>query len=97
MQICIYLPVHVNASALRRNHYGVQYSWFLEHDYVERMGGKGRRWCFIHAKQESTLIDEALLDFEAKKIKSDYMAGLTGRFFNVDSKSNYFRMCRCIV
>ena len=66
-----YQVVYVDESFLH-HHHGGQYSWFSENDYVERMSGKGRRWCFIHAMQENALIEEALLAFEAKKSKGDY-------------------------
>src|SRR2546430_989276 len=39
------------------HHHGGQYAWCSENDLVERMSGKGRRWCFMHAMQENTLIE----------------------------------------
>src|SRR5712671_4242310 len=54
------------------HHHGGQSSWFSENDFVERMSGKGRRWCFIHAMQENALIEGAFLAFEAKKGTGDY-------------------------
>src|SRR6266849_4223733 len=66
-----YQVVYVDESFLH-HHHGGQYSWFSEHDDVERMRGKGRRGCFMHAMQENALVDEALLAFEAKKSQGDY-------------------------
>jgi transposase len=66
-----YQVVYVDERFLH-HHHGGQYSWFAEQDDVERMSGKGRRWCFMHAMQEKALVDEALLAFEAKKSKGDY-------------------------
>jgi transposase len=66
-----YHVVYVDESFLH-HHHGGQYSWFSEHDFVERMSGKGRRWCFIHAMQENALIEGAFLAFEAKKGRGDY-------------------------
>ena len=56
------------------HHHGGQSSWFSENDFVERMSGKGRRWCFIHAMQENALLAETFLAFEAKHSKGDYHA-----------------------
>jgi transposase len=53
------------------HHHGGQYSWFSEHDVVERMSGKGRRGCFMHAMQENALLAGTLLAFEAKHSKGD--------------------------
>jgi len=66
-----YHVVYVDESFLH-HHHGGQYSWFSENDFVERMSGKGRRWCFIHAMQENALIEGAFLAFEAKKGTGDY-------------------------
>jgi transposase len=66
-----YQVVYVDESFLH-HHHGGQYSWFSAHDFVERMSGKGRRWCFIHAMQEDALIEGAFLAFEAKKSRGDY-------------------------
>ena len=63
--------VYLDESFLH-HHHGGQYSWFSENDFVERMSGKGRRWCFIHAMTEAALIEGAFLAFEAKKAKGDY-------------------------
>jgi hypothetical protein len=54
------------------HHHGGQYSWCSENDFVERMSGKGRRWCFIPAMQENALIEGAFLAFEAKQGQGDY-------------------------
>src|SRR5712691_13237191 len=62
--------VYVDESFLH-HHHGGQYSWFSEHDDVERMRGKGRRGGFMHAMQEHALVDEALLACEAKKSQGD--------------------------
>src|SRR5438874_4466717 len=56
------------------HHHGGQYSWCSENDLVERMSGKGRRWCFIHAMQENALIEGTFLAFEAKNGRGDYHA-----------------------
>jgi len=53
------------------HHHGGQSSWCSENDCVERMSGKGRRWCFMHAMQENTLIEGTFLAFEAKKGTGD--------------------------
>jgi len=68
-----YQVVYVDESFLH-HHHGGQYSWFSEHDFVERMSGKGRRWCFIHAMQENALLAGTFLAFEAKHSKGDYHA-----------------------
>src|SRR5712692_2838202 len=66
-----YQVVYVDESFLH-HHHGGQYAWFSDHDYVERLSGKGRRGCFMHAMQENALVDEALLAFEAQKSQGDY-------------------------
>src|SRR6266699_2811008 len=66
-----YDVVYLDESFLHHHHSG-QYSWFSEHDFVERMSGKGRRWCFMHAMQADALIEGAFLAFEAKKSRGDY-------------------------
>jgi len=53
------------------HHHGGQSSWCSENDFVERMSGKGRRWCFMHAMQENTLREGTFLAFEAKKGTGD--------------------------
>ncbi len=63
--------VYLDESFLH-HHYGAQFSWFLDGDFVERSTGKGRRWCFIHALMEKGLLNGALLIFEAKKSTGDY-------------------------
>lgn len=68
-----YQVVYLDESFLH-HHHGGQYSWFSEHDFVERMSGKGRRWCFIHAMQENALLAGTFLAFEAKHSKGDYHA-----------------------
>jgi len=65
--------VYVDESFLH-HHHGGQYSWFSDNDFVERMSGKGRRWCFIHAMQENALLAGTFLAFEAKHSKGDYHA-----------------------
>src|SRR3989449_9006981 len=75
-----YQVVYVDESFLHHPH-GGQYSWFSEHDYVERMSGKGRRWCCMHAMQEHALVDEALLACEAKKSKGEYHGQFDGEIF----------------
>lgn len=66
-----YRVVYVDESFLH-HHHGGQYSWFSENDFVERLSGKGRRWCFMHAMQENALIEGAFLTFESKKRRGDY-------------------------
>lgn len=68
-----YQVVYLDESFLH-HHHGGQYSWFSENDFVERMSGKGRRWCFIHAMQENALIEGTFLAFEAKNGRGDYHA-----------------------
>ena len=68
-----YQVVYLDESFLH-HHHGGQYSWFSENDFVERMSGKGRRWCFIHAMQENALLAGTFLAFEAKHSKGDYHA-----------------------
>ena len=65
-----YDVVYLDESFLH-HHHSRQYSWFSEHDFVERMSGKGRRWCFMHAMQENTLREGTFLAFEAKKGTGD--------------------------
>ncbi len=65
-----YRVVYVDESFLH-HHHGGQYSWFSENDFVERLSGKGRRWCFIHAMHENALIEGAFLTFESKKSRGD--------------------------
>ena len=66
---------------LLHHHHGGQYSWFSDNDFVERMSGKGRRWCFIHAMQENALLAETFLAFEAKHSKGDYHAQFDWNIF----------------
>lgn len=66
-----YNEIYLDESYLH-HHHGAQFSWFIETDFVERLSGKGRRWCFIHAMQQAGLIDGAWLIFEAKKGTGDY-------------------------
>ena len=66
-----YHLVYLDESFLH-HHYGAQFSWFSDGDFVERSAGKGRRWCFIHALMEEGLLKGTLLIFEAKKSKGDY-------------------------
>ena len=56
------------------HHHGGQYSWFSDNEFVERMSGKGRRWCFIHAMQQAGLLAGTFLAFEAKHGTGDYHA-----------------------
>ncbi len=55
----------------RHHHHGGQYAWFAEHDVVERLSGKGRRWCCMHAMQENALIEGAFRTCEAKQGRGD--------------------------
>jgi transposase len=66
-----YHLVYLDESFLH-HHYGAQFSWFSDGDFVERSVGKGRRWCFIHALMEEGLLNGALLIFEAKKSTGEY-------------------------
>ncbi len=50
-------------------------------DFVERMSGKGRRWCFMHAMQADALIEGAFLAFEAQKSRGDYHGQFDGEIF----------------
>jgi winged helix-turn-helix protein len=53
------------------HHHGGQSSWCSDNDFVERMSGKGRRWCFMHAMQENALLAETFLACEAKHSQGD--------------------------
>ena len=68
------------------HHHGGQYSWFSEHDFVERMSGKGRRWCFMHAMQENALLAETFLAFEAKHSQGDDHAQCDWDIFGLDHR-----------
>ena len=59
------------AESFLPHHYGAQFSWFSDGDFVERSAGKGRRWCFLHALMEEGLLVGALRMFEAKKSQGD--------------------------
>jgi len=56
------------------HHHGGQSAWCSEHDVVERMSGKGRRWCCIPALQANALRAGTLLAFEAKPSTGDDQA-----------------------
>jgi hypothetical protein len=75
-----YQVIYLDESFLH-HHHGGQYSWFSDHDFVERMSGKGRRWCFIHAMQQTGLLAGTLLAFEAKHGKGDYHTQFDGAMF----------------
>jgi transposase len=75
-----YQVIYLDESFLH-HHHGGQYSWFSENDFVERMSGKGRRWCFIHAMQKTGLLAGTFLAFEAKHGKGDYHAQFDGAMF----------------
>lgn len=66
-----YRLVYLDARFLH-HHYGSQFSWFSDRDFMERSPGKGRRWCFMHAIMEEGLLEDTLLIFEAKKSQGDY-------------------------
>src|SRR5216683_6991173 len=53
------------------HHHGGQYSWCSDNDVVERMSGKGRRGCFMHAMQENALLAGTFLACEAKHSTGD--------------------------
>jgi transposase len=72
-----YQVIYVDESFLH-HHHGGQYSWFSEHDFVERMSGKGRRGCFMHAMQNTGWLAGTFLAFEAKHGKGDDHAQLDG-------------------
>jgi transposase len=75
-----YQVIYLDESFLH-HHHGGQYSWFSENDFVERMSGKGRRWCFIHAMQQTGLLAGTLLAFEAKHGKGDDHTQFDGAMF----------------
>ena len=52
--------VYLDESFLH-HHYGSQFSWLSDGDFIERSAGKGRRWCFIHAMTEEGLLDGPVL------------------------------------
>ena len=62
--------IYVDESFLP-HHPGGQYSWFSDNDCVERMRGKGRRWCFMHAMQQTGLLAGTLLACETQHGKGD--------------------------
>jgi transposase len=67
-----YSLVYLDESFLHHYH-GQQFSWFEDDiDWIERPSGKGRRWCFIHAMQETGLLPNCFLIFEGKKRTEDY-------------------------
>jgi transposase len=66
-----YKVVYLDESFLH-HHHGAQFSWLTSGDFIERSLGKGRRWCFIHAVMEDSLVNNAFFIFEAKKAKADY-------------------------
>jgi len=68
-----YQVIYVDESLLH-HHHGGPYSWFSDHDFVERMRGQGRRWCCMHAMQNTGLLAGTFLAFEAKHGKGDYPA-----------------------
>src|SRR6266568_7837333 len=68
-----YQVIYLDESFLH-HHHGGQYSWFSDHDCVERMSGTGRRWCFMHAMQPAGLLAGTWLAFEAKHGTGDYPA-----------------------
>ena len=68
-----YKPIYID-ERIDHHYHGNQFSWFNESygDYLERPTGKGRRWCFISAMSEVSLITETRKIFEAKKSTGDY-------------------------
>jgi hypothetical protein len=60
-----YQGIYVDESFLH-HHHGGQYAWFSDNALVERMRGQGRRWCCIHAMQQTGLLAGTLLACEAK-------------------------------
>src|SRR5881409_1927371 len=75
-----YQVIYLDESFLH-HHHGGQYSWFSDNDFVERMSGKGRRWCFMHAMQQTGLLAGTFLAFEAKHGKGDYHTQCDGAMF----------------
>ncbi|MBM3226802.1 MAG: hypothetical protein FJZ47_23810 [Candidatus Tectomicrobia bacterium] len=75
-----YQVIYVDES-LRHHHHGGQYSWCSENDFVERMRGKGRRWCFIQAMQHTGLLAGTLLACEAKHGTGAYHTQFDGAMF----------------
>jgi transposase len=63
------------------HHHGGQYSWCSDHDCVERRSGKGRRWGFMHAMQQTGLLAGTFLAFAAKHGKGDDPAQFAGTMF----------------
>jgi hypothetical protein len=52
--------------------HGGQYSWGSDNEFVERMRGKGRRGCFMHAMPQTGGLAGTWLACEAKHGKGDY-------------------------
>jgi len=75
-----YQVIYLDESFLH-HHHGGQYSWFSDNDFVERMSGKGRRWCFMHAMQKTGVLAGTFLAFEAKHGKGDDHAPFDGAMF----------------
>jgi len=75
-----YQVIYLDESFLH-HHHGGQYSWFSDHDFVERMSGKGRRWCFMHAMQKTGWLAGTFLAFAAKHGKGDDHAQFDGAMF----------------
>jgi len=68
------------------HHHGGPYAWFSEHDFVERLSGKGRRWCFLHAMQENALLAGTFLACEAKQSQGDDHAQFDWDIFGLDHR-----------
>jgi len=75
-----YQVVYVDESFLH-HHHGGQYAWFSAHAFVERMSGKGRRGCFMHAMQENALMAGAFLACAAQHGTGDDHAQFDGDMF----------------
>ena len=67
--------------SFRHHHPGGQYAWFSDHDFVERMRGTGRRWCCMHAMQQTGWLAGTCLAFEAQHGKGDDHAQCDGAMF----------------
>jgi len=63
------------------HHHGGQSAWCSDNDFVERMSGKGRRWCFMHAMQKTGWLAGTFRACEAQHGKGDEHAQVDGAMF----------------
>jgi len=66
-----YTEVYLDESFLH-HHHRRHFSWVSEGEVVNQVTGKGRRWCFIHALQQTGLVEGAFLIFAANHGQGDY-------------------------